>query len=295
MQDPLYFAETMTDTDTPNDSPRPISSPGAKTKAATLSHLDLGAAHRVLTDQASEAGHAVPLSPSDLKDAVGTLVARIFAHKVLGKESETRAAELTSQLRGLLPMGAMPTDVTSLKAGPIALRLQWQHNEESVLNALRSLMAQSGVSDEEIAATLNNDNLFEPPQYSIEGLLRSLERKGIDPATDPAFADAAIGPRARRLDTLVGLFQDLNNRLPEDRKINPAELLDVNTSQVAVEMVRMPAAGPLRQLREEAAKSLRAVSDPAVDGLATHFRETWESQEAAEPAPAPARKRSARP
>ena len=202
-----------------------------------------------------------PETVDRLREQLAVLGAEVFGQAMVKAEAEKMRESLTRLIREILPTQVLPLDLRRLDLGPVRLKVDWNFQEEPLLEACRGALAMMGQEDEQIEGMLDADNFHHPATWSGSELVRLLkEKKGIDARTDPDLAPAMETDRRWRQDTLVALLKDLERMLPEPVRWN--ELVDHDGSQVGVEVARAPVAGPGRELREQTLERVRQATSP---------------------------------
>ena len=138
-----------------------------------------------------------------LRQQLLELGAEVFGQAMLKSEAERARESLTKAIQQALPLQVVPTDVSRIDLGPVRLKVDWDYQEELLLDATRHALALMGQGQEDIDAMLSADNFHRPATWSTDTLIHLLrEKKGIDVLTDPDLQAAIATPRRRRLDTL---------------------------------------------------------------------------------------------
>lgn len=225
----------------------PVAAPGARTPQGDPVVVD----HYALT----------PETITRLRDQLAELGAEIFGQAMVKAEAEKMREALTRLIREILPTRALPLDLNRLDMGPVRLKVDWAFQEAPLIEACRGALAMMGQEDAQIQNMLDADNFHHPATWSASELVRLLkEKKGIDAHLDPDLAPAMESGRRWRQDTLVALLKDLERMLPEPVRWH--ELVDHDASLVGVEVVRAPAAGPGRELRDQTLERVRQATSP---------------------------------
>lgn len=196
-----------------------------------------------------------------LRQALKGMGAEVFGHAMVKSEAEKARERLADEIRKLLPLKALPSDVSRVDLGPVRLKLDWDYHEDRLVEAVRNALSLMGQVDADIDSMLAADNFHHPASWSSESLIQILkERKGIDVEADPDFQAALIRPRRRRVDTLASLLRDLEKML--DEPVKWSDLVNFENSRLGVELVRTPATGFGKELREQTLKRVREATTP---------------------------------
>lgn len=233
-----------------------------------------------------------------LRQALKNMGAEVFGHAMVKSEAERARERLAEEIRELLPLKALPSDVSRVNLGPVRLKLDWDYHEDRLEEAVRNALSLMGQVDADIDSMLAADNFHHPASWSSEAIIQILkERKGIDVETDPDFQAALTRPRRRRVDTLADLLRDLEKMLEEP--VDWASLVNFENSKLGVELVRTPATGFGKELREQTLQKVREATTPLAKEVgiehAEKMRQEHERHAQAASTPRASRKRGPSP